>query len=122
MIVVTMSPIPGMSPINASKPKRMLVPGTTRAVSSSVASASTRAMRASRDAKPSMSNVKPAARAVGLRAKQETGPEEQEAARVAATWKPADGTSVPVPTDRRGDQSLLGGDLAVDAPVCGGRG
>src|SRR5215475_3506345 len=44
--VVMMSPATGKSPISASRPKRTPVPGMTSAVSSRVASASIRAMRA----------------------------------------------------------------------------
>src|SRR4029078_11164176 len=52
--------MPGISPIMASKPKRMLVPGTRNAVQSSVASASIRAIRAARDCAGEVSKrVKP---------------------------------------------------------------
>src|SRR5690349_16613643 len=41
--------MPGTRPISASMPKRMLVPGTMKAVSSRLASASSRAIRTARD-------------------------------------------------------------------------
>jgi hypothetical protein len=45
--VVIRSPTPGMSLISASMPNRICVPGTTKAVSSNVANASSRAIRCS---------------------------------------------------------------------------
>src|SRR5436305_8544393 len=62
MIVVIASPMPGTSPIRASRPKRIWVPGIRNAVSIKVASASMRAMRCSRD----RSNEKVAVREVTM--------------------------------------------------------
>src|SRR3954469_7436015 len=105
--VVTASPMPGTRPISASRPKRILVPGRTTAVPSSVASASMRAPRPRRErgrAKSKPKSRKPVLLvAMGNRwAPPGSGASVRE--RQPANYRP--GTFVPEPSCRGDGQSV----------------